>query len=53
MANITTITQTANGQYITTIPRGIAEGLLWKDKQQIEWVIINKNQLMLKKKDEV
>ena len=49
MTNVTTITKTNNGQYLVTIPKAIAQGLQWQDHQRVEWVIVNDNQIMIKK----
>ena len=49
MTNVTTITKTKKDQYLVTIPKAIAQGLQWQDHQLVEWVIVNDNQIMIKK----
>ena len=47
----TTVTQNANGQYTTTIPKAIADALDLDDKQ-IEWKIASGSKLEIKIEDD-
>ena len=49
MGKITQISVSKNGQYLITMPRAIAEGLGFHDAVSIEWTILDKDRIQIKK----